>query len=89
MTLVRDKESNGVIQAFAPTDRVEVSNGQTITFKHGSVFMNEAEGSFNFNGLGGFYFQPNVIMAAAKGDISLAPQGAGARFLVTGGYSVA
>lgn len=88
MVMIRDKGSYGLIQGFAPTEAVEVNDGQTIEFEHGSVFMNEEAASFAINGGVGFFLQANMILVAAKENISFTPQGKGARFLVTGEYSI-
>lgn len=89
--LVNNNNGTGTpIQGFAPKEVVSVADGETITFKSGSIFMNEAEGSFTFNGgSDGFYLQPNITLVAAQGGMALTPQGAGARFLVTGEYTIA
>jgi len=87
-SIVRDPESQGVVQGFAPKRLANVADGQTITFARGAVFMNEAEGSFNFNGEGGYFLQSNIILVADDEGTALTPQGAAARFLVRGDFTI-
>ena len=77
------------IQGFAPTQIVEVADGAPVTFDYGTVFMNEGAGSFTISGsTAGFYLQANITLVGASGGTTLVPQGAGARFLVAGTYTV-